>query len=95
MRQDTTAPSNNEHFQVIRVRQVNPALAVGEVAVGPVVVGSIWLTGLDGPSPQVNWPRSGRGFPVVSIGSDRLREAIEARLLETVRSWPSAPEVRA
>lgn len=85
MRHTTQSSSNNEHFQVLRVRRVNNELAVGEVAVGAVEIGSIWIVGLDGPDPQVAWPRSGRGFPVISIGSSRLREAIEARLLEVVR----------
>ena len=85
MRHTTQSSNDNEHFQVIRVRRVSSELAVGEVAVGAVTVGSIWIAGLDGPAPQVCWPRSGRGFPVIAIASSRLREAIEARLLEVVR----------
>ncbi len=86
MHQNTQSPSNNQHFEVIRVRHVSPALAVAEVDIGSIVVGSIWISGLDGGAPQVNWPRSGRGFPIISIASGRLREAIEARLLEAAKA---------
>lgn len=85
MRQDTSTTHHNA-FTIQHIRQVSPALAVATIEVGPVSVGSIWVTGLDSPAPQVAWPRSGRGFPVATITSPKLREAIEARLVEMVRA---------
>lgn len=88
MRPETVLTHGNG-FTIQQIRQVSPTLAVATVEVGPVTVGSIWVTGIDTPAPQVAWPRSGRGFPVATITSPRLREAIEGRLVETVRSWPA------
>jgi hypothetical protein len=94
MRQDGPPPSSNA-FTIQHVRQVSPELAVAEVILGPVRISSIWIAGCDTPEPRVAWPRSGRGFPVVSVSSDRLREAIEHKLLEVVKGWPAASEGRA
>lgn len=90
MRPDApTSPGHSQPFQIARVRQVTPDLAVAELDIGPVRVGSVWIGGISAGDPFVNWPRSGKGFPVITIANDRLRESIEARLIERVKGWPA------
>lgn len=73
-------------FKLRKIRQVNHSTAVASVDVGPVTISSIWVNDAQG-EPEVSWPRSMRGFPVVTIEDDQLRHDIEAAILSTLKGW--------
>lgn len=79
-----------EIFQVQNVRQVNVDLAVAVVRIGQVVVFGIWVSDIAG-SPAISWPRSARGFKLISI-DDGIREEIEREIIHIVNGWKAAPE---
>jgi hypothetical protein len=94
MRQAPSTPSHNHPFQITRIRQVSADAAVAELDIGPVHVGSVWIGGIAANDPFVNWPKSAKGFPVVTIADDGLRQDIESTIIERVKSSPIG-EVRA
>lgn len=73
-------------FKLRQIRQVSPHTAVAAIDIGPVSIGSVWVNDCQG-EPEVNWPRSMRGYPVVTITDDQLRQDIEAAILDTVKGW--------
>lgn len=77
-------------FKLRKIRQVNQSTAVAAVTVGPVTISSIWVNDAQG-EPEVCWPRSLRGFPVITIEDDALRQEIEQAILAAVKSWPVGP----
>ena len=75
-------------FTLRKIRQVNQSTAVAAVTVGPVTISSIWVNDAQG-EPEVCWPRSMRGFPVITIEDDQLRHDIEAAIVDPGKSWPA------
>lgn len=75
-------------FKLRKIRQVNQSTAVAAVTVGPVTISSIWVNDAQG-EPEVCWPRSMRGFPVITIEDDQLRHDIEAAIIDVVKGWPA------
>lgn len=73
-------------FKLRHIRQVTPSTAVASIEVGPITIGSVWINDCQG-SPEIAWPRSMRGYPVVTIEDDHLRRNIEAGIISTVRGW--------
>lgn len=73
-------------FKLRKIRQVNPQTAVAAIDVGPVCIGSVWVNDCAG-DPVVMWPRSARGFPVITIEDDQLRQDIEAAIVSAVKGW--------
>ncbi len=80
------APEARGAFKLRHVRQVNASTAVAVIQVGPVTIGSLWINDIEG-EPEVAWPRSMRGFPIVAIEDDALRHDIEAAIVSTVKGW--------
>lgn len=90
MRPETPSPGNSQPFQITRLRQVTADLAVAELDIGPVHISSVWIGGLAAGDPFVSWPRSAKGFPIISVTSEKLRQSIEGRIIERVAGWGRA-----
>lgn len=90
MRNGHHSPGCNQPFQITRIRQVTEDLAVAELDIGPVHISSVWIGGLAAGSPFVSWPRSAKGFPIISVTSEKLRQSIEGRIIERVAGWERA-----
>lgn len=76
-------------FKLRSVKQVSDALAVAVVEVGPVTISSVWISDIAG-KPKVAWPRSARGYPIVSVSDDELRDEIEGEIADVVLGWRHA-----
>jgi len=77
-------------FKLRKIRQVNQSTAVAAVTIGPVTISSIWVNDAQGEA-EVCWPRSLRGFPVITIEDDQLRHDIEAAIRNAVKGWEGLP----
>lgn len=80
MRRDG-ATNSEAPFQVRTVKQIKAAAAVASVAIGPVVIHSIWI------NDAMTAPAG--GWPLVSVDDD-LRVEIEAAILGIVAGWKNA-----
>lgn len=67
------------HIEVIRAVDLGDGRRVATIRVGSIRLGSIFL--IDG---RVSWPRTARGFEIVSIDDDELRARAEAAILARV-----------
>lgn len=76
-------------FKLRHIRQVNASTAVAVIEIGPVTIGSVWVNDCTG-EPDVMWPRSMRGFPIITVEDDRLRQDIEAAIVSAVKGWGEA-----
>jgi|TARA_B100000315_G_C14492071_1_gene548064 hypothetical protein len=75
----------NVSIDVLNVRRMDADRAVVHVELGDgISLNSLWVVGLTTPEPSVAWPRTKRGYPIVTA-SVELRERIDARVLEAVQ----------
>lgn len=86
--QESGAAGSKAPFQVRTVKQIKPDLAVASVAIGGVTIHAIWVNDIFS-TPTVGWPRSGRGWPLISV-EDGLRGEIENAILDIVAGWRHA-----
>jgi hypothetical protein len=66
-------------IEVLRAVDLGDGRHVATVRVGAIRLGSIFA--IDG---RVSWPRTARGFEIVSIDDDELRGRVEAAILSRV-----------
>ena len=73
--------------QVKLIRRIDEDRAIAHVDLpGGICLKSLWILGLKG-SPEdrvVSWPRTARGFPILTAPAD-LKDQIDAAVLEAVR----------
>jgi hypothetical protein len=69
-----------EEFTVSSFKTLDPDRRVAEIKIGPVLCGSVYLTGCQTTAPNVSWPRTARGYPIVIV-DDPIRSEIEKALL--------------
>lgn len=67
-------------FNVVSFQRLAKDRHVAEVRMGPILLGSIYLTGCQSKTPQVVWPRTVRGYPVIVV-DEPLRSEIETALI--------------
>ena len=67
-------------IEVLRAVDLGDGRHVATVRVGAIRLGSIFA--IDG---RVSWPRTARGFEIVSIDDDELRGRIEGALLAAAK----------
>lgn len=67
-------------YTIASIKPLDPSRCVAEVAIGPVMCGSIYVVECDTEAPRVSWPRTARGYPIVVVAQP-LRSMIEADLL--------------
>lgn len=72
-------PHNAAHIEVIRAVDLGDGRHVATIRVGSIRLGSIFL--IDG---RVSWPRTAKGFEIISIDDDELRARAEAAILARV-----------
>ena len=66
-------------FSIASFKQVDDDRFVAEVQIGFVLCGSVYLTGCQSATPQVIWPRTVRGYPIIVV-DEPLRAVIEVAL---------------
>jgi hypothetical protein len=66
-------------IEVLRAVDLGDGRSVATIRVGSIRLGSIFL--IDG---RVSWPRTAKGFEIISIDDDELRERAEAAILSRV-----------
>jgi len=71
-------------FKLHGLKHVDPDRRVCEITVGPIKIGSVWITGAKTTAPNVSWPRTTRGYPIIEI-EDPLRSQIETAILAELR----------
>jgi hypothetical protein len=67
-------------------RQIDDDRAVVHVDLpGGIRLMALWVIGLAGshPEPMVSWPRTARGFPILTVPPE-MKERIDAAVLEAV-----------
>jgi hypothetical protein len=67
-------------FEIASYKRLDDDRRVAEVRVGPILMGSVYLTGCQTTAPNVSWPRTARGYPIIVV-DDPLRSRIEKALL--------------
>ncbi len=72
-------PHNAAHIEVIRAVDLGDGRRVATIRVGSIRLGSIFV--IDG---SVSWPRTAKGFEIISIDDDELRARAEAAILSRV-----------
>jgi hypothetical protein len=72
-------PHNAAHIEVIRAVDLGDGRHVATIRVGSIRLGSVFV--IDG---SVSWPRTARGFEIISIDDDALRQRVEAAILARV-----------
>jgi hypothetical protein len=76
---------DNVKIDVLKVHRLDADRAVVHVELGDgISLNSLWVVGLNSPSPSVNWPRTKRGYPIVTA-SDELRARIDTLVLDSVQ----------
>lgn len=71
-------------FSVVNFKTLDTDRRVAEVKVGPILLGSIYITGAQSTAPRVSWPRTERGYPLIVV-DEPLRSQIEKALLSRIR----------
>lgn len=71
-------------YTVTSFKRLDDDRRVAEVKVGPILLGSIYLTGCQSRVPNVSWPRTQRGYPLIVV-DDPLRSEIEKDLVARLR----------
>lgn len=72
-------PHSLPDIEVIRAVDLGDGRHVATVRIGAIRVGSVFA--IDG---RVSWPRTARGFEIIAIDDDALRERAEAAILARV-----------
>ncbi len=67
-------------FTIASFKTLDADRRVAEVKVGPILLGSVYITGAKTTAPNVSWPRTARGYPLIVV-DDPLRSQIEKSLL--------------
>lgn len=71
-------------FDVVSYKRLDDDRRVAEVRIGPVLLGSIYLTGCQSRVPNVSWPLTSRGYVIAQV-DEPLRSQIEKSLLARLR----------
>ena len=71
-------------YKLLSIKSVDTDRRVCELKIGPVHVGSVWITGARSTAPNISWPRTSRGYPIIQI-DDPLRSQIEKTILDGLR----------
>jgi hypothetical protein len=66
-------------IEVLRAVDLGDGRSVATIRVGSIRLGSVFV--VDG---SVSWPRTARGFEIISIDDDALRQRVEAAILARV-----------
>jgi hypothetical protein len=74
-----SVPHSLPNIEVLRAVDLGDGRHVATIRVGSIRLGSIFL--IDG---RVSWPRTAKGFEIISIDDDELRERAEAAILSRV-----------
>lgn len=69
-----------ENYTIVSFKTLDPDRRVAEIKIGPVLCGSVYITGAKTTAPNVSWPRTARGYPLIVV-DDPLRSQIEKSLL--------------
>lgn len=72
-------------FKLHGLKRVDDDRRVCEITIGPVKVGSVWVTGARTTAPNISWPRTTRGYPIIEIEDPDLRSDIEKAILAELR----------
>jgi len=77
---DALALDEGRAIKVQSFKRIDADRAVAHVDVGPFHIGSLWITGLASNTPVPSWPRTSRGYPIISV-DEPLRGKIEQAVL--------------
>jgi hypothetical protein len=69
-----------EEFEIASFKRLDEDRRVAEIKIGPVLCGSVYLTGCQSTAPNVSWPRTLKGYVIIEIDQP-LRSRIEKALL--------------
>lgn len=69
-----------ENYTIVSFKTLDPDRRVAEIKIGPVLCGSVYITGAKTAAPNISWPRTARGYPIIIV-DDPLRAEIEKGLL--------------
>jgi hypothetical protein len=72
-------------INVTKYTVINTDRAVAHVDIGPISLGSMWIVDRK-TDPKVSWPRTARGYPLISVKDAGLREQIERMVLKAATS---------
>jgi hypothetical protein len=73
-----------EEFEISSFKTLDPDRRVAEIKIGPILMGSVYITGAKTTAPNISWPRTARGYPIIVV-DDPLRSEIEKALLARLR----------
>lgn len=73
-----------EDYSIVSFKTLDPDRRVAEIKIGPVSCGSVYITGAKTTAPNVSWPRTARGYPIITV-DDPLRSQIETALLARLK----------
>ena len=82
MRPSTSLPApqpSPPSIEVLRAVDLGDGRLVATIRVGSIRLGSVFV--IDG---SVSWPRTAKGFEIISIDDDELRARAEAAILSRV-----------
>lgn len=71
-------------FTIVSLKRLDEDRRVAEIKVGPILMGSVYLTGCQSRVPNVSWPKTARGYPVIVVDQP-LRSKIEEDLLSRLK----------